>query len=644
MRYAHILKDNNVSEYPQQAIWFDTETRFEVDKNDTTYHHLKFGFACYMRRARNGIWGNEEWLHFTTRSEFWDWVVNHVRDSTKLYLFCHNTSFDLPVLDVFKEVPARGFTLRSAIIDAPPTILRFRRSVDNQGREWSTLIPLEKTHNRNHSQCLMILDTLNIWRMPLKFIGEEIGLDKLKMPEDNDLGVDWETYGKRDVEIIRDACIKWWKFLEDNDFGSFAPTLAGQAMRVYRHKYMSHKILIDNNARALQLTRSGYHGARCECFRIGKYKGNFTLFDVNSMYPSVMANKEYPYRLLTHTSYASVSDLTTWLKQYCVTARVLLRTDVPFAPVKSQGKLIFPVGEFECVLNTPEIQTAIKISDIVKIFEVAIYEKAFLFTEMMHDLYFRRITSKRKGDRVGAFMYRKIMNSFYGKWGQSGGKWEDLDNIEDLTCKHWLEYDHVKDKIIAHRQLGGLVQERVIYTGARKKCGNILVPETIPEYNEEAESRDSFPAIAAHITAHARMELWNIINLAGIENVFYCDTDSVLVNDIGARNLAFMTDQEVMGKLSIKGVYPSIEIWGAKDYRFGDIAKTKGVRKDAIWLDDHNVQQTRWSGLRGLIASGETDKPITKTIKKHLNRLYDKGVVLADGTVLPHSLPEIELR
>jgi len=37
------------------------------------------------------------------------------------------------------------------------------------------------------------------------------------------------------------------------------------------------------------------------------------------------------------------------------------------------------------------------------------------------------------------------------------------------------------------------------------------------------ESRDSFPAIAGHITAYARMELWRIIRLAGEGNA-HCES------------------------------------------------------------------------------------------------------------------------
>lgn len=596
-RRAHYIKDNKVSEYPQQAIWFDTETKQDKLNETTLYHTLNFGWLCYMRRHRDGIWSDEDWYRFTTRSAFWEYVVSHVRDQSKLYLFCHNTSFDLPVLDVFNSLPNYGYTLRTAIIDAPPTILRFR----------------------NGSKCIMILDTLNIWRMPLKYLGKEIGLDKLEMPEDNDLGISWDTYGRRDVEIIRNACLLWWTFLETNDMGSFAPTLAGQAMRIFRHKYMRHKIFIDTNEKALKLTREGYYGGRTECFRIGRYRDSFSLLDFNSHYPATMAYNQFPCKLLSHTVHPTMDLLQTWLTTYSVCARVVLRTNIPFCPIRDRHKLLFPVGEFQAVLSTPEITYALANAEILEVLEAAVYEKAFLFTEYMLDFYKKRLDAKVAGQKVEAFIYRKLINSFYGKWGQDGAKWKEQENIEDLKSKRWFELNADTGEVTWYRQLGGLIQRKL----------------------SDNESLDSFPAVAGHVTAHARMELWSIIQQAGLEHVYYCDTDSVLVDSVGRRNLEFRMDSSKLGGLSLKGEYDDIEIWSAKDYRFGDKSKTKGVRRDAEWIDTHTVRQCQWSGLRGMLASGVLDKPITKTIIKHLNRSYDKGTVLSDGRVQPHLiLPE----
>lgn len=564
-----------------------------MDEN-TIAHRLNFGYACYKRKHRDGVWTDEDWIKFTTRDDFWRWVCGKVRDKTKLYLFCHNTSFDLPVLNVFKEMRRNGYTLKSAIIDAPPTILRFCSG----------------------SKSIVILDTLNIWRMPLRYLGEEIGLPKLDMPDNNDLGIDWDNYARRDVEIIMTACIKWWKYLQDEDMGSFAPTLAGQSMQAYRHKYMHIPILLDANVNALALTREGYYGGRVECFRVGRYQQSFSALDVNSMYPAAMSAYEYPCKLVAYTHYATVEDIEIWLRKYCVTAKVRLRTEKPFAPIRQDNKLIFPIGTFECILSTPELRYALEHAEILSVSEVSVYHRAHLFTDMVKDMVGKKVEAQLSGDRVREFLYKKLINSFYGKWGQSGGKWLEDSNIEDLECKQWIEYDVESGKKTRFRQMGGLVQVK----------------------GEETESRDSFPAIAGHVTAYARMMLWGMIETANTSNVWYMDTDCLVVNDEGRALLSSQISSTILGALKVAGEYDDIEIWGAKDYRFGSKVRTKGVRKNAVWLDGHKVRQEQWSGLRGLVRSGHMDAPTTKTVTKNLARIYSKGSVQQDGSVNPFRL------
>jgi len=619
-RRAHIIRENKASDFPQQCIWFDTETDLkdadgnmlsldeanairanlgnQTDNLPKYTQHLRFGYACYMRKHHKGVWGDESWLQFTGISEFWEFVLSRVRDKTKLYLFCHNTSFDLPVLDVFNQLPIHGFKLRSAIIDAPPTVLRFCRG----------------------QQSIVIVDTLNIWRMKLSYLGDKIGLPKLDMPDNNDIAEDWQSYGKRDVEIIRKACIDWWDFLQKNDMGSFGSTLASQSMRVFRHKYMKHTIFIDNNERALDLTRKGYFGGRVECFRIGEYKQRYSALDVNSMYPSAMYKYNFPNKLISHTRYASETDLRIWLRKYSVCARVVLFTDRPFAPRRGKNKLYFPVGTFECILSTPELEYALQHCKLVSILEVAVYENAPLFKEMITDMSSLKAHYKEQLDFVSEWLIKILMNSFYGKWGQSGGKWLEQMLVDDLSCKRWIEYDVDTGKVTHHRQLAGLVQQK----------------------DQETESLDSFPAIAGHVTAYARMDLWRIIEKADSRNVYYCDTDCVLVNDAGRERLSDELHDTRLGALKIAGEYDGIKLYGCKDYEWGTKTKHKGVKKNAIWLDSHTVRQEQWSGLRGLLSSGDMTAPHTKTIVKHLKRIYDKGLVLPDGTVVPHCLPEQE--
>ncbi|KKL56811.1 hypothetical protein LCGC14_2241700 [marine sediment metagenome] len=167
------------------------------------------------------------------------------------------------------------------------------------------------------------------------------------------------------------------------------------------------------------------------------------------------------------------------------------------------------------------------------------------------------------------------------------------------------------------RQFGGLIQEQ----------------------KTEGESRDSHPAIAAHVTAHGRMALWGWIQRAGRSHVHYVDTDSLLVDAVGAERLAPFVDPNALGKLKCEGVFSDGHIYGLKDYRIGDTVRTKGVRPQARWTDANTVEQEHWSTLVGLLRKGDLSAPIVEQRVKHLRRVYTKGCVQSDGSISPLRLP-----
>jgi len=413
------------------------------------------------------------------------------------------------------------------------------------------------------------------------------------------------------------ACQRWFGWLRARDMGGFSSTLASQAIRTYCHKYMNEKIYIDDSMAACCISREAYHGGRCECFRIGKWEGEFTLLDFNSMYPAVMAEHGMPVRLHSVTRRATVRDLDEWCGQFCCVARVVVETNVPFAAVYSNGKLIFPVGRFECCLTTPEIQYGIAHGFIRAVRETAVYERALCFRGFVLDLYRERQEAWRRGDTVQAWQFKILLNSFYGKWGQRGRVWETVGTapIEDINRKVVIDYETGKFEV--YRCYGGIRQRLV----------------------KESESLDSHPAIAAHIAAHARHNLFQLIQRAKREECLYADTDSLLVTRRGFERVVDLVANDELGKLKIQGSYTRVKLYGCKDYEFDNIVRRKGIRAGAVQLGNNLFEQEKWSSLRGLLREGSLDAPQTRLIRKSLRRVYDKGVVSSDGTVFPFHLP-----
>ena len=535
-------------------------------------------------------------MRFTSRADLWAWIEARTRPKVRTYVFAHNWAFDGPVLDLFRELPARGWRLVKAVVECPPVILVWRKG----------------------DRTLHFLDTLNLFRVPLRALGESIGLPKLDMPKDDDPVAAWDAYGRRDVEVIRLACLKWWAFLLRYDLGGFAPTLAGQALRAFRHRFMDQEILLDDHEQALQIARASLFGGRVEAFRLGRVEGPIRHYDVNSMYPHVMRDGLFPAVLRLKARDPSLDELRRWTTDHAVCAEVLLDTDEPRYPKRVQDRLCFPVGRFVTALTTPELRYALLHGHVVRGIRCAVYTHGPLFSRFISEVYRLRLEARSLGNDVDTYLLKILMNSLYGKFAQHGGVWETVGDSDPSEIRAWREYDAETREVWSMRAFGGILQQKA----------------------KTPESTSSHPAIAAHVTAYARSWLWDLMAVAGRENVVYVDTDSLMVTEAAAGALAGFVSRDRLGALKDEGTYPWLTVHGAKDYQTPEKRVLKGVTPKAQWLSEHEVLQEEWSKLAGLIRTGSLDAPTTVPRHKLLSRLYSKGRPQADGSVLPLQLRE----
>jgi len=593
MRFPHFLSKNTKCEAPSHFIFVDTET-FNVEIESNKYEaRLKMGVACYYRnyKMRGKQYIQEEWLEFTTTDEFNNWLLSKLYDKTNLWCFAHNMKFDFQVLGVAKFMMEHDFTTDIAVIDSPPFFIRYR----------------------NAKKAVMFICSMNYFVTSLKKLGESIGEAKLKMPVNDAPKEEWQKYNRQDVVVLKTAILLFIDFVKQHNLGNFQKTLASQAFSAYRHRFMNKSIFIHSDESVLEMERNSYHGGRTECFFIGERKDNFYLLDVNSMYPAVMFDNEFPFQLQGTTENIDIITLKQLLKVYCCVAQVEIQTNIPVYPLVQDNKIIFPIGNFITYLTTPEIKFALENNHIKQIIKVAVYRKSKIFYNYVDELYKLRLQYKQQNNSAFEYMLKIMMNSLYGKFGQSGKHWNTIDTFPDLKFEEWIEKD--------------------IDTGEIKKYRKLL--GTIQIMQQESESRHSFPAIAAHVTAYSRILLWNYITLAGCKNVFYCDTDSLLVNSTGLNNLKPIINKYKLGALKLEKEFSYINIRSPKDYVFDKIVKIKGVRKQAIKISENEFQQDQFWGISHAWSQEIYDKQIIQVITKKLSRIYTKGIIKENGIVEP---------
>lgn len=595
-RFAHYIKPNSRSESPRHILCFDTETKPHVRPDGSIRHRLWFGWWCYLRSDGPTAWRHPQWGRFSSALSFWRDITSLPAERTTLYVFCHNTNFDLPVVKSFKTLRKLGWKLSRAVIDAPPTIITLRKG----------------------TRKIVLLDTLNWWRVPLSELGASVGQAKLPMPAPDAAREVWDTYCRGDVEVLCKALTAWLDLLRAEDLGGFAMTLASQAMRTWRHKFMPVQVLIDTNDNALSLSRTAYLGGRNECFQLGPIAARVHCVDINSMYPAVMRGRLYPTRLIGFDATRPQATFIKFRATCATVGKVLLRTEEGMYPRIIADRLCFPVGTFWAHLAGPELMYAFEHGQVVKFESLAVYHQSELFTEFVDYFYQMRLAAKAAGNSLLTFFYKILMNSLYGKFGQRGRVWEEGGTARDDTSRAWVEYDVTTGVLHRYRQLAGLLQVK----------------------SDAGEAAESMPAIAAYVTSYARMELNRLIRVAEARNCYYCDTDSLFVNDDGYANLAGLLHPDRLGAPKEEWTTTELHLRGLKDYSVGAKVKIKGVRKNATWLSDSELVQDGWSGLRGQLRNEDLDNAYTRPVRKHLSRQYSKGLVRRDGRIEPLRLSE----
>lgn len=271
-------------------------------------------------------------------------------------------------------------------------------------------------------------------------------------------------------------------------------TIASTAIReLSKHHKFSRR-----GARHDETFRPYYLGGRVEFFEQGHCRGNFKVYDVNSMYPHVMAACDHPKGEWSYTHSLDVAIASGGV--------FFLRGDFEHAcgfGVRSKHGLEWTRTSGTMTVCSHELLPAIARGEcsINKIYSIMYFKESQRFDAFVDYWMREKIQAENAGDKAGRLFAKLVANSAYGKFAQNPMEFHEYcirRDGEDIP-EHWEMWSDF----------------------GRGEIWRKHNPSPYGFYDV---------AIAASITSASRAILSNALSRAA--RPIYCDTDSIICESL----------------------------------------------------------------------------------------------------------------
>jgi hypothetical protein len=625
--HSYCIKRVSGNLWPRNLAAFSVHCDYKVDSHSPNSVHmpnLRWGVLHGWQQAqwqRDGDNHNRiQWLAGKTAEEFWRRLIESARTNGTIWVFAWDVWPSWCLLDGKREIDEGRLLL------------------DIGSSKEADHLPGKRPHR---SQGLFVADnppTIICLAVP--------GGGRIKMIDLANYGIKKEHYGIMDEKAALAATVQalkdYHRLCQVYDLGSLQTTAASQSFYAYRRSHMFHDIVTHPTEKVISLERAAYYGGRCECLRLGHFREKLYHLDVNLMYTALGLITPFPRKHIANWTSEYECQPIINDKFQCLIADVTIHTQSPYFPVREKVKfdpnmspigrggrerIIYPVGTFRTALAGPELAVAMAAGCVVKWHRVQYYEPAPLMKHWSQFAIDMRATCEFHKLGHLRSCIKRIINALPGKWGQRSKKWVDFD-YKDTSGEKQSE-----------------VTEWIMETGLHPATEDITTYRTIAGKTQYMDCEElcatSCPSIAAFWTSAGRVYLYGIIEQAGRNNVFYYDTDSVIVNETGYLNIyngGYIHSQKA-GSLKVKEESDDVEILGIRRYRFGKRwcvagpfgGEQQGTGEIGVW-EEHE-------GFAGQLWHSDVGKPVKIKRKGRWRREYKHGIVDKQGNIHPFRIP-----
>lgn len=369
-----------------------------------------------------------------------------------------------------------------------------------------------------------------------------------------------------------------------------------------------------------EFLRRYFFGGRVECIAgSGLFEPRpgetFKLYDVNSMYPYVMAHFNHPVGNEYNWRRGDIGPDTIFIDLECLNHGAFVQraeNALDADPTRTRGRYYATIWEYE-------IARKHNLIDDVRIIGVVDNSSRCNFSKFITPMYERRALVKKQQDTLEKSGQREsrefeelqkqnlflkyLLNNSYGKFAQNPRNFKEYfyTDAGERPPKDWMEF---VDELRQRQDEGQMLNEEEFdilhrFSMPIERCDDFSVwakPSPGRRYNNVGT--------AASITGAARAVLLDAIHRADFP--IYCDTDSLICRSLGIDDI----DVSRLGAWKLEQEFDRVIIAGKKLYAC-EVAGVADGHEKRIKIRSKGATGLKWSDFEQML-----DAKIIETINK----------------------------
>lgn len=589
---GHYIKENKLSRIPRRWIYLDCEADIEW-RAGAQHQSWRLGVTCYEHRDNaKRRWTTPEWRGHNDTAELWTYIASCTRPQARTVVVAHNIGYDLRISRAIFELIDLGWEVDQMSVGGRNLTMIFRKD----------------------DATLVLCDSTSWLPMSLAKVAALQGTAKLDLPQPDDSDEDWLARCIRDVEILREANRTLLDWIDREDLGNWQKTGAGMAWATWRHHHYTHPVLVHDDSEAREAEVAAMHTGRCEAWRHGLLSSSqWQEWDLPLAYPRIAESTELPVRLQGHVSNPTMA----WFEKRREHARVLVQatvtTQVPVLPWKGPDGFLWPVGTFTGWWWDTELTLAMAWGTDVQLHHAVIYEAAPALRQWAQ--WVISVVEDPTGDYTPTqkALAKHWSRALIGRFGAKYPVWVNYCEAPEPGINLTTFFD------CDTRVLG-----RELTLGDRSYIAT-----------ETAYVADACPFMLGYVMAESRVRLWHLLEVAGLDNVAYMDTDSLVVNPKGAANLRRWTSDGNGWGVRRKARWKTLKVMGPRQLIVNGNGKIAGVPNTARMMHDGRWHGEKWDGVETTLASERPDVVVVRDASWKVDGVDHRRQHLPGGRTTP---------